>query len=154
VYLTGPHDGAPFGLSIVTHAVAGPFNLGLVVVRARIEVSRHDSTLTVTPDEDGPHAIPQIVFGVPLRLKRITVDIDRPDFMFNSTIAVAFARGRPPGRPPTAKIVRVWRGRRPGAARVQRAIAIHVTGQLGARLKSPIAERFVHRNAIGSSINA
>ena len=29
--------------------------------------------------------MPQIVFGVPLRLQRITVDIDRPGFMFNPT---------------------------------------------------------------------
>ncbi len=85
VYLTGPHDGAPFGLSIVTPAVAGPFNLGLVIVRARIDVNPTDSTLTVTTDETGPYALPQIVFGVPLRLKRITVDIDRPGFMFNPT---------------------------------------------------------------------
>lgn len=85
VYLTGPHDGAPFGLSIVTPAVAGPFNLGLVVVRARIEVNREDSTLTVTTDETGPYALPQIIFGIPLRLQRITVDIDRPGFMFNPT---------------------------------------------------------------------
>ncbi len=85
VYLTGPHDGAPFGLSVVTNAVAGPFNLGLVVVRARIEVDPHDSTLTVTTDETGPYALPQILDGVPLRLKRITVDIDRPGFMFNPT---------------------------------------------------------------------
>jgi hypothetical protein len=85
VYLTGPYDGSPFGLSIVTHAVAGPFNLGLVVVRARIAVDPVDSTLTITADESGPHALPQIVFGVPLRLQRITVNIDRPGFMLNPT---------------------------------------------------------------------
>jgi hypothetical protein len=85
VYLTGPHDGAPFGLSIVTHAVAGPFNLGLVVVRARIDIDPGDSTALITTDETGPYALPQIIFGVPLRLKAITVDIDRPGFMFNPT---------------------------------------------------------------------
>jgi hypothetical protein len=85
VYLTGPYKGAPFGLSIVTRAVAGPFNLGLVVVRARIDVDPENSTLTVTTDETGPYAVPQIIFGVPLRLQRITVDIDRPNFMFNPT---------------------------------------------------------------------
>jgi hypothetical protein len=89
VYLTGPYKGAPFGLSIVTHVVAGPFNLGIVVVRARIDVNPNDSTLTVTTDETGPHAIPRIVFGVPLRLKRVTVNIDRPNFMFNPTNCVA-----------------------------------------------------------------
>jgi hypothetical protein len=89
VYLTGPHDGAPFGLSIVTHAVAGPFNLGLVVVRARIDIGSTDSTATITTDETGPYAVPQIVFGVPLRLQRITVDIDRPGFMFNPTNCTA-----------------------------------------------------------------
>jgi hypothetical protein len=85
VYLTGPYDGAPFGLSIVTNAVAGPFNLGLVVVRARIEVDPDTSALTITTDETGPHAVPQIIFGVPLRLQRITVNVDRPNFMFNPT---------------------------------------------------------------------
>ncbi len=85
VYLTGPHDGAPFGLSVVTPAVAGPFNLGLVIVRARIDVNPIDSTLTVTTDETGPYALPQILDGVPLRLKQVTVNINRPNFMFNPT---------------------------------------------------------------------
>jgi hypothetical protein len=85
VYLTGPHDGAPFGLSVVTDAVAGPFHLGLVVVRARIEVDQHDSTLRVSTDSSGPHAVPQIIFGVPLRLQRVTVNIDRSHFMLNPT---------------------------------------------------------------------
>ncbi len=85
VYLTGPYGGSPFGLSIVTNAMAGPFNLGLVVVRARIDVDPETSALTITTDEAGLHAIPQIIFGVPLRLQRITVNIDRPGFMFNPT---------------------------------------------------------------------
>jgi hypothetical protein len=89
VYLTTSYGGAPFGLSIVTNAVAGPFNLGLVIVRARINVDPHDSTLTVTTDETGPYAIPQIIFGVPLRLQRVTVNIDRPNFMFNPTNCAA-----------------------------------------------------------------
>jgi hypothetical protein len=85
IYLTGPHEGAPFGLSIVTPAVAGPFNLGLVVVRARVDVDPHTSELTVTTDETGTYALPQMIFGIPLRLQRVTVDIDRPSFMFNPT---------------------------------------------------------------------
>lgn len=80
VYLTSGYKGAPFGLSIVTRAVAGPFNLGLVVVRARIAVNPETAALTVTSDP-----LPQILFGVPLRLQRITVEINRPQFMFNPT---------------------------------------------------------------------
>jgi hypothetical protein len=41
IYLTGPYEGAPFGLSIAVHVTAGPFNLGVVVVRARIAVDQH-----------------------------------------------------------------------------------------------------------------
>jgi hypothetical protein len=85
VYLTGPYGGSPFGLSIVVHVTAGPFDLGVKVVRARIAVDPVNSTLTITTDESGAYSVPQIVFGVPVRLKRVTVDIDRPNFMFNPT---------------------------------------------------------------------
>jgi hypothetical protein len=80
VYLTPGYAGAPFGLSIVTHAVAGPLNLGLVVIRARIDVDPQTSALTITSNP-----LPQLVFGVPLRIQRISVDINRPRFMFNPT---------------------------------------------------------------------
>jgi hypothetical protein len=80
VYLTGPYGGAPFGLSIVVPAIAGPFNLGTVVVRASISVDRTDAHLTITSDP-----LPQIVGGIPLRVRNVGVRVDRPGFMINPT---------------------------------------------------------------------
>lgn len=80
VFLTASYRGAPFGLSIVNPAVAGPFDLGKVVVRAKIEVDPHTAALTVTTDE-----IPHILRGIPLQIKHVNVTIDRPGFTFNPT---------------------------------------------------------------------
>jgi hypothetical protein len=85
VFITGPYDGAPYGLSIVNPAKAGPFNLGKVIVRAKIEVNPENAALTITTDPSGPHAIPQILDGIPLEIKHVEVSVDRPDFTFNPT---------------------------------------------------------------------
>jgi len=89
VYLTGPYRGAPFGLSIVTPAKAGPFNLQEghpVVVRAKVEVDRHNAALSVITDPPGsPHAIPTMIDGIPLQIKHVNVLINRPYFTFNPT---------------------------------------------------------------------
>ena len=77
--------GAPYGLSIVNPAKAGPFNLGKVVVRAKIEVNPENAALTITSDTTGPYAIPQIIDGIPLEIKHVNVSVDRPDFTFNPT---------------------------------------------------------------------
>ncbi len=80
IYLTGPFEGAPYGLSIVVPVVAGPFNLGTVVVRAKIEVDPHTSQLTITTGQ-----LPLILDGIPTDLRSIDAVIDRPNFMFNPT---------------------------------------------------------------------
>ena len=85
VYITGPYHGAPFGLSIVNPAKAGPFDLGQVIVRAKVEVDPITSVLTITTDSSGPYAIPQIIDGIPLQIKHINVTINRPNFTFNPT---------------------------------------------------------------------
>lgn len=92
VYLTGPYEGAPFGLSIVNPAVAGPFNLGKVVVRAKLEVNPTTAAVTVTSDEKGPYAIPPMIDGIPLEIKHVNVTINRPGgFTFNPTSCAAMA---------------------------------------------------------------
>ena len=80
VYITGPYKGAPFGLSIVNPAEAGPFNLGNVVVRAKIEVNPITAQLTVTSDP-----LPTILKGIPLDIQHVQVAIDRSGFTFNPT---------------------------------------------------------------------
>jgi hypothetical protein len=88
VYLTGPYKGGPFGLSIVVPAVAGPFNLGDVVVRAAIAVNPSTAALTIVSDP-----LPQFVDGVQLRLRRIDVEVNRPGFMLNPTSCAQQAVG-------------------------------------------------------------
>jgi hypothetical protein len=89
VYITGPYEGAPFGLSIVNPAKAGPFDLQEgrpVIVRAKIEVDPHTAALTVTTDTPAQgYAIPSIIDGIPLQIKHVNVNITRPGFTFNPT---------------------------------------------------------------------
>ncbi len=86
VYLTSGYDGAPFGLLVRTLAKAGPFDLGWVNVRSRINVDPNTAAVTVTSDP-GPRgeAIPSILDGVPVQLKALEVAVNRPDFEFNPT---------------------------------------------------------------------
>lgn len=86
VFLTEGYKGAPYGLSIVVPAKAGPYTLsgttgtGLVVVRAAINVSSSTAALIITSDP-----LPTILDGIPLALKVVNVTINRPGFTFNPT---------------------------------------------------------------------
>jgi hypothetical protein len=79
-FLTGSYNGAPYGLSFVVPALAGPLNLGTVVVRAAVNVDPHTAALTVTSEP-----LPQILQGVPLNIRAVNVTLDREHFIFNPT---------------------------------------------------------------------
>jgi hypothetical protein len=79
-YLGGPYKGAPYSLAIITPAVAGPFDLGTVVVRAGLYVDPTTAQITVRSDE-----IPHILAGIPLDIRSIAVSIDRSEFTLNPT---------------------------------------------------------------------
>ena len=85
VYLTGPYDGAPFGLSIDVSEKAGPFDLGsgpcdCEVVRATVNIDPHTAALTVTNQ-----TLPTMKYGIPFQVKSVNVLINRPEFVFNPT---------------------------------------------------------------------
>ena len=80
VYLEGPYGDAPFSLRAVVPANAGPFDLGDVVVRQKIYVDPDDASVRVVSDP-----LPTIVKGVPARLQRLDVDIDKDRFTLNPT---------------------------------------------------------------------
>jgi hypothetical protein len=94
-YLTEGYKGAPYGLATVVPVEAGPFRgpfaLDNVVVRQALHVDRRTATATVVSDP-----FPTVHHGIPLRLRRVTLQIDRDGFMRNPTgctsklIAVTF----------------------------------------------------------------
>ncbi len=84
VYLTGPYNGAPYGLAVETSAKAGPFDLGsgpcnCVLSRGTLNVDPFTARVTATTN------LPTIVKGVPLRLRKITVNMNRQGFLVNPT---------------------------------------------------------------------
>jgi hypothetical protein len=80
VYLAGPYKGAPLSLAIVNPAVSGPYDLGNVVVRVALEVDPETAAITSISDP-----LPRIVGGIPLRLRRVVVEFNRPGFAINPT---------------------------------------------------------------------
>jgi hypothetical protein len=79
-YLAGPYKGAPLSLVTIAPAVAGPFDLGAVVVRAALYLDPATAQGRVVSD-----ALPQILDGIPLDLRSVTVRADRPNFTINPT---------------------------------------------------------------------
>jgi hypothetical protein len=88
-YLTGPYKGAPYGLAVIVPALAGPFDLGTVVIRQALHIDPADAHVTDVSDP-----LPTILDvkgsdghtnGFPIRLRRVDVTVDRPNFTLNPT---------------------------------------------------------------------
>jgi hypothetical protein len=87
-YLSGPYKGAPLSISVITPAVAGPFDLGVVVVRTAIHV---DPTTAQGRAVSDP--IPTELEGIPLDVRSVELALDRPEFTLNPTNCEPMAIG-------------------------------------------------------------
>ena len=80
VYWAGPYKGAPLSTVVITPAVAGPFDLGTVVVRAPLYLNLETAQITAKSDP-----VPTQLRGLPLKLRSVAITIDRPNFILNPT---------------------------------------------------------------------
>lgn len=86
MYMAGPFKGAPLSLVAVTPALAGPYDYGVVIVRVAVSVDRNDAHVIAVSD-----TVPSIIGGIPIRMRSIQVNIDKPNFMINPTNCSPFA---------------------------------------------------------------
>ncbi len=88
IYMAGPFQGAPLSLVVITPALAGPYDYGTVVVRVALHIDPLDAHVIADSE-----TVPEIIGGIPLRLRSIQVNIDKPNFMINPTNCSAFTVG-------------------------------------------------------------
>lgn len=80
VYLAGPYKGAPLSMVVISPAVVGPFDLGVIAVRTALDVDPTTAQATATSDP-----FPQIFQGIPVRIRDIRLNLDRSEFTVNPT---------------------------------------------------------------------
>lgn len=85
-YLAGPYKGAPISMVTFTPAIAGPFDLGIVIVRVPLYVEPETAQIHAVSN-----VIPDVFYGVKLDVRSINVSIDRKQFMINPTNCAAQA---------------------------------------------------------------
>jgi hypothetical protein len=79
VYLSGPYKGAPLSVVVITPAVAGPFDLGNVVVRAPLNLDPESGQVSTSAE------IPDVFGGAKLDIRSISVNLTRKEFTLNGT---------------------------------------------------------------------
>jgi hypothetical protein len=79
-FLSGPYNGAPLSLAVITPATAGPFDLGTVVVRVALFVDPVTAQIHAVSDP-----IPDVFGGTQLSIRAIRLNLDRKEFTLNPT---------------------------------------------------------------------
>jgi hypothetical protein len=79
-YLAGPYNGGPLSIVIISPALAGPFDLGTVVVRTALQLNLETAQISAVSDP-----IPTILHGIPLDLRSISLEMSRHEFTLNPT---------------------------------------------------------------------
>jgi len=82
VFLTEGYKGGAYGLLVKVRGIAGPFRgsqeLSPILVRQALHVDRTTAEVTAISDP-----FPTVHHGIPLRVRRIAVLVNRPSFMLN-----------------------------------------------------------------------
>lgn len=79
-YLAGRYKGAPVSVVVVTPALAGPFDLGNVVVRVPLFLDPETAQIEVRTKE-----IPDVFGGAKLDLRSVFVNVNRKEFTLNGS---------------------------------------------------------------------
>ena len=83
IYLAGPYHSSQLSIVSITSAKVGPFDLGTVVVRFGLKINPETAEVFVDPTGSDP--IPHIIDGIPVHLREIRTEINRPQFTLNPT---------------------------------------------------------------------
>ncbi len=83
LYLAGPYRGDPLSVVAIVPAVAGPFDLGNVVVREALRLDPETAQAQI--DGARSDSLPHILEGIPVRTRDIRIHVDRPNFTTNPT---------------------------------------------------------------------
>ncbi len=80
LYLAGPYKGAPLSMVAITPVLAGPYDLGVIAVRTKLEVDPTTAQAAAVSDP-----LPQIFKGIPVRIRDLRINVDREQTTLNPT---------------------------------------------------------------------